>query len=57
MNTLPPLWKDDLLDGMFVPKYVTVLAGLKCPVFPVFSTPFHTPGLSVTGLKESERQY
>lgn len=46
----PPLWKLDLLEGMLVPRYVTVLAGLKWPVLPELRTPFHTAGLSATGL-------
>lgn len=50
LTFLPDLIKLGFIDGMSVPKYATVFAGLKMPVLPLFNTPFHNDGLSDKGL-------
>ena len=45
-----------LFDGKLEPKYATVYAGLKNPLFPLFRTPFQTLPTFANGLSNKKLQ-
>jgi len=46
----------DLFDGKLEPKYATVYAGLKNPLFPLFRTPFQMLPTFGKGLSNKKLQ-
>jgi len=53
---IPPLMNSVLFDGKLEPKYATVYAGLKNPLFPLFRTPFQMLATFGNGLSNKKLQ-